>query len=785
MKPIAHTPPTPEGDPHDLAKHLRAVAALAEDFARCCGGDTMATWVRAAGLWHDLGKYNPEFQRYLLDCIAARNAGTKPKRQQIDHSTAGAIHAVQQLGPRAGLLLAYAIAGHHAGLPDYPVAGGDGYDNAGRSALSERLRRAGLFEAAMQGKPPSEVLDAGSFTPLRPDADLSIFVRMIFSCLIDADRLDTEAYLNPKSADLRRQHGERHETPQVLDARLAAYIVEKIKAAPDTPINRLRQELLADCSTAAPLSPGLFSLTAPTGLGKTLSGLTFCLKHAAEHGKNRIIYVAPYTSIIEQTAAIYRDALGEHNVLEHHSAYDPAARAQAQRDGEPEDDEAEPNHEAELLWRLSVENWDAPVIVTTAVQFFESLHAAETGRCRKLHRIANSVVFLDEAQLIPSDFLDPILRSLTELLHGYGVTLVLSTATQPALDPQRSAVSQDFRGISGPPKAKDKTGNASKNNRTEIVADVHRYHVQTRRFVVELPQAFEQGRPWEDLAAELASPDLPEVLCIVNTRASARDLHALMAADTHHLSATMCPQHRFEVIAAIKRRLKDRREGKSDEAVRVISTQLVEAGVDLDFAVVFRALAGLDSLAQSAGRCNREGLLAMGRFVVFMPAEQRLPPSLRGPARITQMLLKEQPDDPFAPDQFDRYFRKLFWTKGGDFDAQGIGGLLPSRLDRFRFRSASDRFRLIEDFRESVIVPWGEAGERLVVNLRLGPAARGLNDWRRLLRTAQRYTVGVSGADLRLMMERGGIEEVGRLRLTDLRFYSSLLGISPMGVISA
>lgn len=776
IEPIAHTPPTPERDPHPLATHSHGVAVLAEAFSQRCGGDAIRAWARAAGLWHDLGKYDPEFQRYLRDCMAAQRVGQPPPAKRgITHSTAGAIHALRRWGP-PGKLLAFAIAGHHAGLPDFPIAGADA--NAGAAALEARLRDTRHLDAALRGVPPAVVLDTNPFEPLPRGADLALFVRMVFSCLVDADRLDTEAYRTPGNAAQRARNRARHATMTELEQQLDAFLAAKQARADDTPVNRLRRELLVECGEAALLSPGLFSLTAPTGLGKTLSGLKFCLRHAAGHGKDRVICVAPYTSIIEQTAAVYRDALGPENVLEHHSAFDPDARAR-EAPAEVEDVDTDPADEEARVWRLAVENWDAPVIVTTAVQFFESLHAAQAGRCRKLHRVANSVVFLDEAQLIPTDFLAPILRTLTELLHRYGVTLVLSTATQPALDP-RCSVSQDFKGISGPPKALNRPETTGGGNRTEIVSDVNRYHALTRRFTVELPDDLRAEQPLEAVATRIR--DLPVVLRIVNTRAAACGLCRLMPEGTYHLSATMCPQHRFEVIEEIRARLRERREGRSDQPVRVVSTQLVEAGVDLDFPVVFRALAGLDSLAQSAGRCNRDGLLAAGRFVVVVLEGESLPASLRTPMEITRDLLEQRPSDPFAPAVFQRYFQDLFWSRGRALDAKGIVPLLSGgNPDKLEFRTASDRFGLIDDFRESVVVPWGDAGREIIHALRRGPISHGPDGWGRLLRRVQRYTVGVSTSDRRRMEAGGGVERAGEILLTRSNFYHGVYGVQPEG----
>jgi CRISPR-associated endonuclease/helicase Cas3 len=690
MTPLAHSDQGSGG--HDLAQHLRCTAKGAATFASAFGA---AAWGELTGRWHDLGKFSPDFQDYLSRAgdDAAHAAESAPS-VRVDHSTAGAIHARDKLRA-AGQLLAYAIAGHHAGLPDWESI------ELGRGGLKQRLRNRSLLDAVLQTHPPDELLAPIQLPGLDRDIDLSLFVRMVFSALIDADRLDTEAFMDPDQSLARK----RPQPPAVLVEQLDRYLQALMEAAPATPVNQRRRDLLTNCVSAASQPSGLFSLTAPTGLGKTLSGLAFALHHAVAHDKSRVIYVAPYTSIIEQTADAFRAALGTTAVLEHHSNLDPANEAAATR------------------WhRLAAENWDASVIVTTAVQFFESLFTAHPGRSRKLHRIANAVVFLDEAQMLPPDFLLPILRYLEELMRRYGTSVVLATATQPALDPRPTA-RPSFPGLLGP------------GGRREIVADPAALHAAMRRVRVTLPPSLDVPITWETLAVELDA--CPSVLCIVDKRQDARELHALMPAGTRHLSGLMCGAHRAEVLRDIRTRL------ARGDALRVISTQIVEAGVDLDFPAVFRALAGLDSLAQAAGRCNREGRLAHGDLCVFIPPKPPPPGHLRQAADVARLLLRQNPADPFTPEMFRMFFEQLYWLKGDHLDAEQIGRLLPKQPSDggFAFRAAGDKFRLIPDDQASILVPYGADGEALIAAFH---SSRNTDMPRReLYRRAQRLTVGL------------------------------------------
>jgi len=766
--PIAHTPRSPGQEPHGLVHHLLDVGELAEGFTAVFGA---APWGAAAGRWHDLGKWGPDMQDYLWDSLEAREQGHSIKKRRIEHSIAGAQHAVQEWG-RPGELLAFAIAGHHAGLTDYPSQ--TTQTAVGESSLEFRLGNTERLETALAGLPPDEILHLAAPSLPGNVADLPLFIRMNFSALVDADRLDTERYCDPEISAVRAKAA-TYETIPMLNARLQAYMsafVAGLGAAAARPINRLRAGLLRDCLLTSVSSAGLFSLTAPTGLGKTLAGLAFALNHAKINGMHRVIYVAPYISIIEQTAAVYRKAIGSDNVLEHHSVFDPASLKREVADAE-DVDPGENLDAASVEWKLTVENWDAPIIVTTAVQFFESLFSSHPSQCRKLHRIANSVVFLDEAQMIPSEFLYPILRTLSELMRAYGVTVILSTATQPALDPRRFSQSLNFIGLTGPVKTINAAADRTESNqRTEIVSDLHALHQATRRFKITLPDFDSPPPTWDELAKEISAQG--SSLTIVNTRNCARVLHDLMPVGTIHLSALMCPAHRLEIIEDIKRRL------AAHEIVRVVSTQLVEAGVDLDFPIVYRALAGLDSLAQAAGRCNREGILAEGRLVIFEAPDEVLPPALRAPQNITRKILRNVADDPFSPEMFGKFFRQLFWIRGdAQLDKENICDLLPqAALHRTCFRTASDRFRIIDDYREDVIVPWGELGQQIVDQLALGPVELGIEEWRDLLRRAQRYSVGINLGNYGAIVAQGGISVVGKISLLNILFYDVVIGVT-------
>lgn len=724
---IAHVRKNEDGtwaSPQPLIDHLEGSARRASKFAETFNS---SSWAYAAGLAHDTGKSPPAWQHYL-ETKSGYDEGahleTKPGKQ--DHSSPSAKLAEETFGKGIGRILSYCIAGHHAGMPDWIGSQSTlsfRLQNTETSDIPEKYRD--NLQISRPSSPPWEFDNAG--------LDMSLWIRMLFSCLVDADFLDTEAYMEPDKAKTRGGYSSLTK----LLSRFNSYMNEMTKsvlAGADTPVNRARQRVLADCRAASKLEPGFFSLTVPTGGGKTLSSMAFALEHAVQFRKERVIYVIPYTSIIEQNADVFKKVLGSDQVIEHHSNLD--------------DDDSSPKA------CLAAENWDAPIIVTTSVQFFESLFAAKPSRCRKLHNIVNSVVVLDEAQLVPTGYLEPILATMKLLCKHYKVTLVLCTATQPAFETQ-----DDYPQFPGLPKGSVR----------EIIQDVPRLYRELRRVEV-MPVDTKTIRRWEEIAEELKS--FERVLCVVSDRKSCRELHTLMPKGTYHLSALMCAQHRSDCIAEIKEKL------KKAGPVRVISTQLVESGVDIDFPVVYRAMAGLDSIAQSAGRCNREGKLKkngrLGRVVVFTP--QRKPPAgiLRKASETAARLLDSGLKDPINHAAFSPYFSELYWQVNSLDEKRIMKMLSPDMQDcGIQFRSAAEAFHIIDDaMQKTILVPYGEGG-RLIAELK----AKGPERW--LFRRLQRYSVNIYNDQFYALLNRGSIEEVspGLFALTCKIEYDEVVGL--------
>lgn len=739
-RPLAHVRQLPDGAwaEHYLDEHSPEVANLAAKFAECFDS---ADWARLAGLWHDLGKYSLEFQKYLKEASGydRENANIESRPSRVDHSTAGALHAMRQFGAH-GRILAYLIAGHHAGLPDWSAA-----DTQGK-ALSARLgaEQNHLLDRIPAHSVPQEILTQAKPTtkPRGGSEGLHLWLRMLFSCLADADFLDTEAFMDEGKAAARGGYRSLPDLLNDFDLHMANIAA---KAEP-TLVNAIRADILRQCREKAALNQRLFSLTVPTGGGKTLSGMAFALRHAVQHGKQRIIYVIPYTSIIEQTAGIFRDIFGD-NVVEHHANLDP----------DKEDARS----------RLASENWDAPIIVTTNVQFFESLFAARTSRCRKLHNIVSSVVVLDEAQLLPPEFLQPIADAMNQLASHYGVTFVLSTATQPALGSFQPFGGKAFRGL---------------DNIHEIIDDPDGLYEKLKRVEVSIPTDLQTPRDWQSIADELLQH--PSVLCIVSRRDDARELHRLMTAkeegkDTLHLSALMCGEHRSRIIRYIKWRL------KKNKPLRVVSTQLVEAGVDFDFPVVYRALAGLDSIAQAAGRCNREGKQdGLGRVVVFVPPKPAPPGLLRQAAQISVSLLSGNTSDALERDLAKQFFEHLY-VRAPSLDKRGIHELLTLDADKcqIQFRTAAEKFRLIDDSAyQTILVRYGNRNKKnkLLDRLKIeGPH-------RELMRKLQRYSVNLPKRVFAQLEKQGDVCEIwpGIYAQVGNALYDDALGVVIYGNIA-
>ncbi len=683
--PIAHV--AEDGRYHTLYEHLNDTARRSSEFAEQFGA---AGWGRLAGLWHDLGKFSPDFQKKI------RGANLR-----VDHSTAGAIYAIEKFN-FIGRILAYLISGHHAGLPDWQT------ETSGMSGLAQRLAQDGLLKDVLNNSPTADIINQKlPAEKPNPGTDPAFWIRMLFSCVVDADFLDTEAFFEPDKTKKRQGYRE------LLDLlpRFNAYMEDKQSRTEKSHVNLLRADILRQCIEKASHAPAIFTLSVPTGGGKTLSSMAFALNHSAKYGKRRIIYVIPYTSIIEQTADQFRKIFGN-NVIEHHSNIDT-------------DDDSEEMRKA----CLACENWDAPVVVTTSVQFFESLFASRTSRCRKLHNIVNSIVVMDEAQLLPPDFLNPIIEVLKELHKNYGVTILLSTATQPAFTPHKSS---DFN-FPGLPET------------VEIMEAPASLQKAFKRTKVNIPSGSMAPSSYEAISEELKQHET--VLCIVNRRDDCRELFKLMPEGTIHLSALMCGAHRSEVIATIRERL------KKGIPTRVISTQLVEAGVDIDFPVVYRAMAGLDSIAQAAGRCNREGKLREGQLFIFVPPSKTPPGHLRQAAEIGSRMLSGRPEEPFSQELFEKFFKELFWLKGDTLDKHDILKDLADGQLRFSFRTAAANFKIIDESVQAPVLVRYEAGNHLVELL----TKKGPERW--LMRKLQRYVVNTPRYMLEKLIQSGEVEE--------------------------
>ena len=719
---------------HKLSEHLEGTGTRVADFLDAVGGGDIG---KVAGLLHDLGKYTQEFQDRL-------SGG-----RRVNHSTAGAKVAVDRYGKHLGKMLAFCIAGHHSGLAN-------GVNGEQITALEGRLKD------KIQAPDPiweREIALPAALPPpsLKPrDRDAvgfcaAFFVRMLFSALVDADYLDTENYFT--RLEERAKPRGQHPTLAEVRGRLNAYLDKLAASANASSVNDLRQEVLAHVRGKATEPPGLFTLTVPTGGGKTLTSLAFALDHARHHSLARVIYVIPYMSIIEQTAAVFRTALRECDteepdfVIEHHSTFD---------------EERISNREAREKLQLAMENWDAPIIVTTAVQFFESLFANRPSRCRKLHNIANSVVILDEAQTLPLKYLRPCVAALDELTRNWRTSVVLCTATQPAL-----AQSDGFVG--------------GFENVRELAPEPKRLYRKLKRTRVR-----HEGQLDDAPLAERMRKS-PQSLCIVNTRRHARELYERMAhaEGSVHLTTLMCARHRREKLDVVRERL------QNGAPVRLIATSLVEAGVDLDFEVVWRAEAGLESIIQAAGRCNREGRAEMGAVFVFKPSEEeghKPPPEIGQLADAARGVLRSHLDDPMSLDAINDYFRKLYWLKGDEaLDAKDILRLLRERgrsLD-FPFETIAREFRLIETAMVPVIVPWCGTDGRDDTAQRLLDELRWVNRPGRIARRLQPYVVQVPPQVRTALLTAGAAEVIRRndfehqfVKLVNMDLYGPETGLT-------
>lgn len=688
-----------DGRRQAVVDHNQGTARLSSLFATRFGMQEHAYFT---GMAHDIGKYAEGFQRRL-----------QGDNTPFTHSTAGAVEcALMQQN-----LAAMCVAGHHGGLPDF---GNPSVDMAGDNTLVGRLKE-GLPHRNTRYMQWQGALPHVATLPAQSGFDAAMQCRMLFSCLVDADYLDTEAFMQNSPRPIAEY--DMH----LLWERLS---LELRKFAPSTSrLGEIRNGVLHDCVNASDWQPGLFSLTVPTGGGKTLSSLAFALAHACRFGLNRVIYVVPYTTIIEQTADVFRRILGADMVLEHHANIEYSEVAE---DGNP----------SRML--LATENWDAPIVVTTAVQFFESLYANKPSKCRKLHNIASSVVIFDEAQMIPTNHLRPCVAAICTLVRQYRVSAVLCTATQPALTDllQEYAPQYALREIN--------------------------LHLDESFFALRRVRYEDIGRcTREAISARLTARE--QVLCIVNTRKQAKDLFEQLPPEgRYHLSTLMYPEHRRKVLVAIRDRL------AQGLPCRVVATSLVEAGVDIDFPVVFRERAGLDSIVQAAGRCNREGKRSPNDSVVYLfETETNTPRMLRINIGATNEAMRNH-NDWGTKESTDRYFAAYRSLHGDNIDVSGAykhlqdgiaGCMLP-------MRTVAENFHLIEDNTRAIYIPCAD-NEEMINALRQGQFDR------KTLRRMGQYAVNVYDKHYMQLLFAGDIEPWGEgAFLCNTALYNEQSGLS-------
>ena len=713
-----------DGRQHLLRDHLKKTAEMARQFAAPFHGGELAA---VCGLIHDYGKYATRFQRRI-----------RGEKISFDHATPGGQYIIRQnkknnMGKLAKAV-AYCVMGHHGGLPD----GGTERDNEGNPTLNSRLQipfpdcSVFLSECELPVLAPPEISVADGF-------GFAFFIRMLFSTLVDADYLNTEEFFE-KGKILRGGYTGIDKLKQDL----LMYIQQNYLHADNThnPLNAYRNALLNNCLDAAKEGSGLFTLTAPTGSGKTIASLTFALCHAAGENKRRIIYIVPYNTIIEQNATVFEDILGAENVLQHHS--------NIQYGSYDEDDDSVSYTDEERRKQFSVENWDYPLIVTSNVQFFESLFAAQPGKCRKLHNISDSVLVFDEAQMIPLPYLRPCIRAIQELVQNYGCTAVLATATQSAIESYFGSLSLK-----------------------EISKDFREMYTLFRRVTIENLLS----KPISDETLTSRMLEHKKALCIVNTRKTAQRIYLKlkeMGCDgVFHLSTTMYAVHRRRILNEVRKRLDD----PAKPPCLVISTSLIEAGVDIDFPVVYREIAGLDSIIQAAGRCNRESKFPPEEspVFVFQFEDSAVPQSQR--ANIDAfMQIARMHKNLDAPETMQAYFQQLFYNRGVSvLDEKAV-------LDRFNkgfqsfdfpFRTVAEEFRLVEQNMQEIYIFY----ERPDIERRLRSGERS----RRLFREMGQYAVSLYGSDIKSLENLKQLERLDEeLLIMPKIFYDEGIGVNLM-----
>lgn len=656
-----------------LSSHLQGVADLAFQFGAPIG---IGQEAQIMGKGHDIGKETTDFQDYILG----------KRKRRVDHSTAGAKYLWEHK-KEYGLLAvlgAFCIAGHHCGLMNL----GTKFDEAGDGTLWGRMKK---LIPHLQNEIDLIGEDAIDLTNLKKyggkPIDIMLLTRMLYSCLVDADFLDTENFMTPD----RVKRGE-FPSLDVLHERFEKALKERGYRTPKNELNQKRYEILSCCERKGQGPAGLYSLTVPTGGGKTISSMAFALQQAVTHHKVRIIYVIPYLSIIDQTAHIFKDFFGKEAVLESHSQINYESN-----------EENLPKEKALLAekMKLATENWDAPIIITTNEQFWESLYGNRVSKCRKLHNIANSVIIFDEAQMLPVDFLRPCLYALQDLVQYYGCTAVLCSATQPALDGYLTV---------------------KPNEIMENIPELYNFFSRVSFKVDRL-------KDYDEIAAALN--ELQQVLCVASTKREAEEIfQRVNKEDSYYLSTNLCPAHRKKVIAEIKERL------QKGLPCRVVSTSIISVGVDIDFPTVYLEYTGLDALIQGAGRCNREGKQNRENSIahVFWTEKSWESRFMGKEKEVTYTVIKNYGEKNMtSPAAIGEYFRLWYESNEGNLDYKEIEDL----SQKYAFSDIGKKFHLIADSTKSIFIPYDDHGREIHQLLMAGCRTRSL------MREAGQYMVNV------------------------------------------
>lgn len=689
-------------------EHTKGVAERAEHFANEFG---IQSWGRILGYLHDKGKESNAFQQHIR-----KESGYALETKVIgdyQHAYVGGIISRELYGKSIDNFITNQIISHHTGLHD-----------------SDELEQILCKEIPQEIDTHVDKIQPNRLTLKTTANDFHHLARLLFSCLVDADFLDTEAFMDKESSALRNNKA----TLSTLSSLLDVYLKSLKENAKDTKINRIRNQVQEQCLKMSESPTGFYSLTVPTGGGKTLSSLLWAMKHAIHNGQKRIIIAIPYTSIIMQTAAMLRNIFGEENVLEHHSNVDP---------------ESIKDEKLRQKMKLATENWDYPIIVTTNVQLFESMFSNKPSKCRKLHNIVNSVIILDEVQTLSIGYLRPIVDSLKTYNKVFGVSVLFTTASQPILKGRIEGcnLKASFDAI---------------ENIKEIIPENFKLHDKLRRVKLEID---DEGNTYDEVAEMLCKHN--RVLCIVNTRQDAKELYERLPKEgiTLHLSKMMCPAHISETIDKMKEALKD----ESNEIIRVVSTQLVEAGVDIDFPVVYRQEAGLDSVLQAAGRCNREGKSGISTTYVFsLSKEHNLPKGYIQDANNARKNMVNI-SDWFSPEAMTSYFKQLYCRRE-TFDKKDMKHYLYNVKELY-FATAAKEFQLIEDAGKNVIVCWQDSMDLVQELLQDGPSYK-------LIKKLSKFCVNIYNKDFDTLQNMGVIEEIkGMFVIRYKQQYNSDIGL--------